>query len=82
VCGGGAESEVGEKEGVVEIDSEGGEKGVWDVKRGGGEEEFEGGGGRGDKGDGVGFVKTVITVFGVYSKAWVGPRRKGRVGGK
>jgi len=82
VCGGGAESEVGKKEGVVVIDGEGGEEGVWDVKRGSGEEDFEGGGGRGEKGDGVGFVKMVIMVFRLYSKAWVGPRREGRVWGK
>jgi len=56
VCRGGAECEVRKEEGVVVIDGKGSEKGVWDVKRGGGEEDFERGGGRGDKGDGVGFV--------------------------
>jgi len=73
VRGGGAECEVRKKKGVVLIDGEGSKERVWEVKRGGGEEEFEGGGGRGDKGDGVGFVKAVITVFGVYSKTRVGP---------
>jgi len=82
VRGGGAECEIREKEGGVLIDGEGGEEGVWDVKRSGSEEDFEGGRGCGDKGDGVGFVKTMITVFWLYSKPWVGPRGKGRVGGK
>jgi len=82
VRGGRTKGEIGKKEGVVVVDGEGGEKGVWDVKRSGGDENLEGGRGRGDNGDGVEFVKTVITVFGSNSKAWVGPRREGRMGGK
>jgi len=64
------------------IDGEGGKEGVWDVKGGGGDEDLEGGGGRGDESDGVELVKTVITVFWMYSKPWVGPQGKGRVRGK
>jgi len=82
VCRGGAKCEIRKEEGVVVVDGKGGEKGVWDVKRGGGEEDFERGGGRGDKSDGVEFMKTVITVFWLYSKPWVGPRGKGGVGRK
>ena len=82
MCGRGAKCEVRKEEGVVLIDSEGGEEGVWEVKRSGGEEDFEGEGGRCDKGDGVGFMKAVITVFWLYSKSWVGPRRDGGVRGK
>ena len=63
-------------------DSEGGEEGVWGVKRGGDKEKFEGGRRGGDKGDGVALMELAITVFWVYSKAWVGPRGKSRVGGK
>jgi len=55
---------------------------VWDVKGGSDKEDLEGGGGCGDKCDGVGFVKMVVTVFWMYSKAWVGPQGKGGVGGK
>jgi len=82
VCGGGAKCEIGEKEGVVLKDGEGGEEGVWDVKWGGSEEDVKGRRRCGDEGDGVDLVKTVITVFWVYSKPWVGPRGNGRVGGK
>jgi len=64
VCGGGAECEIREVKGVIAVNGEGGEEGVWEVKRSGGEKDFEGGGGVGDKGDGIGFVETVITVFG------------------
>jgi len=82
VSGRGAEGEVGDNEGVVMKDSEGGKEGVWDVKGGGGDEDFEGRRGGGDKSDGVEFMKTVITVFWLYSKPWVGPRGKGGVGRK
>jgi len=77
-----AEGKVRDEEGVAVKDGEGGEKGVWDVKGGSDEEDFEGGRGRGDECDGIGFVKAVITVFWMYSKAWVGPCGKGRVRGK
>jgi len=82
VRGGGTQCEIRKKEGVVVVDGESGEEGVWEVKRSGGEKDFEGGGGCCDKGDGVGFVKAVIMVFWLYSKPWVGPRGNGGVGGK
>ena len=82
MCGGGAECEIREVKGVIAVNGEGGKEGVRKVKRSGGEKDFEGWGGCCDKGDGVDFVKAVITVFWLYSKPWVGPRGKGGVWGK
>jgi len=82
VCGGWTKGKVGDEKGVAVEDGEGGEEGVWDVKGGGGDEDLEGGRGRSDESDGVGFMKMVITVFWMYSKLWVGPQGKGRVGGE
>ena len=53
-----------------------------DVKGGGDKEDLEGGGGGGDGSDGVFEMEVFIMVFDLYSKAWVGPRREGRVWGK
>jgi len=58
-----SKGEVGDEEGVVVEDGKSGKEGVRSVEGSGGEEEFEGGRGGGDEGDGVVFVKTVITVF-------------------
>jgi len=53
VGGRGAEGKVGDKEGVIVKDGEGGEEGVGDVKGGGDEKDLEGGGSGGDGSDGV-----------------------------
>jgi len=82
VCGGGTKGEVGDEKGVAVKDGKGGKEGMWDVKGGSDEEDLEGRRGRSDDGDGVGFMKAVIMVFRMYSKVWVGPRGKGRMGRK
>jgi len=60
---GGAEGKVGDEEGVVMEDGEGGEEGVRDVKGGGDKKDFEGWRRCSDECDSVGFVEAVITVF-------------------
>jgi len=53
VGGCGAEREVGEKEGVIVKDGEGGKERVWDVERSGGDEDLEVRRGGSDGSDGV-----------------------------
>jgi len=61
VSGSGAQGKVGDEKGVVVEDGEGGEEGVWSVKRSGGKEDFEGGGWHGDDGDSIKFVEMEYT---------------------
>jgi len=82
VGGHGSKCKVGDKEGGVMKDGKSGKERVWDVERSGGEEDLEVWRRGGDDGDSVFVMEFFIRDCGVYSKPWVGPRRKGRVRGK